>query len=331
MTAADTRSPVETRPALAPPVRGPGRGRGRRRPERAGAAPRHLRANGTAYLMIAPMVVLLGIFVIWPLFYSLYLSGYQVNFYQGSQWVGTRFYQYVLTDDRFWHAIKVGLLYSLMTVPTGMVISLALAMFIRTVAGTLGSVMKTIVYLPAVLSSVIAAVVFTFMYQDAGVVNWFVSWVGHGPVAWLNDPDTVLPAIAAPGVWLGLGISTLIFIAALFDIPESYYESASLDGANLWQKTRYITVPMLRNVILYLLVTGFTLTIQEFQLPLIMTGGGPVEASNTPNLYIFNTFRDNTPYATSFSLAAALLLFVVLGTISLVIFRLLRSEKAVDG
>jgi ABC-type sugar transport system permease subunit len=71
--------------------------------------------------------------------------------------------------------------------------------------------------------------------------------------------------------------------------------------------------------------------VQEFQLPLIMTGGGPVDATNTPNLYIFNSFRDNTPYATSFSLAAALLLFLVLGAISIVIFTVFRSQKAVDG
>ncbi len=327
MTATDTRAPVETRRILALPARGGADGRARRPRQ----SPPHLRSNGTAYLMIAPMVVLLAIFVIWPLIYSFYLSGYKVSFYLGNQWVGTKFYQYVLTDPLFWHALKIGLLYSAMTVPTGLIISLVLAMFIKTLSGTVASIMKTTVYLPAVLSSVVAAVVFTFIYQDAGVANATIGLFGIGPVAWLNDPQTVLPAIAAPGVWLGLGVSTLILLSALLDIPESYYESARLDGANILHQTRYITIPMLRNVFLFLFVTGFTLTIQEFQLPLIMTGGGPVDATNTPNLYIFNSFRDATPYATSFSLAAALLLFVVLGTISLLIFRLLRSEKAVDG
>jgi len=325
MTAADTRARVETRRVPADTRR-----RAARRSTQT-SAPHHLRANRAAYLMIAPMVVLLAIFVIWPLFYSFYLSGFRVSFYQGRQWVGTKFYEYVLTDPRFWHAIKIGLLYAVMTVPTGLVIALILAMFIKTLKGALASFMKTIVYLPAVLSSVIAAVVFMFMYQDAGVVNWLVHLVGIGPVAWLNNPDTVLPAVAVPGVWIGLGVSTLVLLSALLDIPDSYYESARLDGANIFQQTRYITIPMLRNVFLFLLVTGFTLTIQEFQLPLIMTNGGPVDATNTPNLYIFNSFRDFTPYATSFSLAAALLLFLVLGAISLVIFRLLRSEKAIDG
>ena len=323
MTATDTTVQAEAVSALAP--------RPRRRTSRPGRVPRHLQSNRTAFLMLAPMVVLLGVFVFWPLVYSFYLSGYSINFYQGNEWVGTQFYRYVLTDQEFWHAIKVGLLYSLMVVPTGMVISLVLAMFLKTLKGRLASYMKTVIYLPAVLSSVIAAIVFAFMGQDQGLWNAVVGHLGAGPFAWLNNSHTALPAVAAAGTWLGLGVSTLILLSALLDIPESYYESAALDGANFLQQTWYVTIPLLRNVLLYLLVTGFTLTVQEFQLPLIMTNGGPVQSTSTPNFFIFDSFRENTPYSTSFSLAAALLLFVVLGTISLVIFRLLRSEKAVDA
>lgn len=120
-------------------------------------------------------------------------------------------------------------------------------------------------------------------------------------------------------------------LAALLDIPESYYESAALDGANWYQRTRYITIPLLKNVFLYLLVTGFTLAMQEYLIPLIMTNGGPVDATTTTNLFIFNKFRDPSAFATTYSLAAALILFVVLGLISLVIFKAIKSEKAVDG
>ena len=123
----------------------------------------------------------------------------------------------------------------------------------------------------------------------------------------------------------------LILLAGLLDIPDSYYEAAELEGAGFFQKTFYITIPLLKNVFLYLIVTGFTLAIQMLDLPLVMTNGGPVSATTTPNFYIFNSFRDLTPYATSFSLTAALLLFVVLGAISMLIFRLISSDKAVDG
>lgn len=307
-------------------------GAARRQARAAAKSDRRLReSNLTAYLMIAPMVVLLAIFVLWPLVYAVYLSGYKSSFYKPPEWVGTQFYHFVLTDPRFWHSLRIGLTYSAIVVPFEICFAIFLASFIKTASGAMAAILKTTVYVPAVISSVIAAVVFTFIYQDAGLGNWVIGLLGMKPIAWLNDPNTVLPSVAAPGIWLGFGVATLILLAAMLDIPSSYYESASLDGANFIKTLWYVTLPLLRNVLLFLVVTNFTLTVQEFQLPLIMTGGGPVDATNTPNLYIFNSFRDATPFATSFSLAASLLLFVVLGAISVIIFKLIRSQKAVDG
>lgn len=170
------------------------------------------------------------------------------------------------------------------------------------------------------------------MYRaKGGLINGLLGAFGVGPFPFLSDVDMVLPALAVPAIWLGIGMATLIMLAGMLDIPEEYYEAASIDGASFRQKTRYITLPLLKNVLLFLLVTGAIAAIQQFELPLIMTNGGPVDASMTPNLYIFDQFRDPTPYARSFSLTAALLLFVVLGSITALIFRLVRSDKAVDG
>lgn len=307
----------------------PGARRRRRRSKQTVA--KHLRSNLTAYLMIAPMVILLGIFVFWPLVYSFYLSTFKISFYQAPKFVGLQFYVDVLTEPRFWKSLWIGLYYALLTVPAGLVIALVLATFIKSLSKRVASFLKVTVYVPAVVSSVIASVLFVFMYQDQGVANWFLSLVNAGPINWLNDPTTALPAIAVPGIWLGFGITTLILLAGLLDIPDSYYESASLDGAGYFKQLFFITIPLLKNVFLYLIVTGFTLAIQMLDLPLLMTNGGPVNATTTPNLYIFSTFQDVTPYATSFSLTAALLLFVVIGLISLVIFRFVNSEKAIDA
>ncbi|WP_295696832.1 sugar ABC transporter permease [Lapillicoccus sp.] len=330
MSATDT-TPVTlptAAPAVPPPA-GRARRRGAKDPKQTTA--RHLRSNRTAYLMIAPMVILLAIFVIWPLGYAFYLSLFEISFYQDAKFVGLQFYTYVLTDPSFWHSLGVGLRYALMVVPTILVLALLLASFIKTLSKRAAAIMKTTIYVPAVVSSVLTSVIFLFIYQDEGVANWFVGLVHARPIAWLNTDATALPSIAVPGVWLGFGVSTLIMLAGILDIPESYYESALLDGANFRQRTWYITIPGLKNVLLYLLVTGFTLALQEFQLPLIMTGGGPVDATNTPNLYIFNSFRDATPFATSYSLTASLLLFLVLGAISLVIFRAVSSQKSADS
>ena len=292
---------------------------------------KHMRDNRTAYLMIAPMVILLSIFVIWPLIYAIYLSFFKTSFYKGSEFVGLQFYMFVLQDPNFWNSLRIGISFAAMVVPAGLVISLLLASFIKILSKRMASFMKVTVYVPAVISTVVASVLFLFMYQDQGVVNWFLSLLNAGPVAWLNNPGTALPAIAVPAIWLGLGITTLIMLAGLLDIPDSYYESAELDGAGFFKRTWYITIPLLKNILLYLFVTGFTGAIQMLDLPLVMTNGGPVGATTTPNLFIFNSFRGATPYATSFSLTTALLLFVVLGLISVLVFKLINSDKAVDG
>jgi sn-glycerol 3-phosphate transport system permease protein/lactose/L-arabinose transport system permease protein len=309
----------------------PSRRQRRRTAKAAAQVPRHLRAHLTAYLMITPMVVLLAIFVVWPLVYAFYLSFFEISFYKDAEFVGLDFYTFVLTDPDFYDSLFVGLKLAVMVVPTILVLALLLASFIATLSKRMAAFMKTTVYVPAVVSSVVAAIIFVFIYQDEGFANWFIGLFGQGPLAWLNTATTALPAVAVPAIWLGFGVSTLIMLAGILDIPDSYFESARLDGANFWQRTWYITIPSLRNVILFLLVTGVTLTIQEFQLPLVMTNGGPVNATNTPNLYIFNSFRDGTPYATSYSLTAALLLFIVLGTISVIIFRVVSSEKSSDA
>ena len=100
-------------------------------------------------------------------------------------------------------------------------------------------------------------------------------------------------SIAAPAVWLGFGLTTLIMLAGLHDIPKSYYEVAELEGAGTFVRMWYITIPLMRNVVLYLLVTGFTAQISQFELSLVMTGGGPLSETTTPNLYILNHFRND--------------------------------------
>jgi ABC-type sugar transport system permease subunit len=121
---------------------------------------------------------------------------------------------------------------------------------------------------------------------------------------------------------------TLIMIAAMLDVPESFYEAARMEGASWWQCTRYITLPQMKNVLLYLLITGFVAAIQQYELPLVMTNGGPLDSTTLPNLFIFNHFRGDA--YVGYSIAAALLLFAVLGAVSALIFRVLNSEKLVD-
>ncbi|WP_308635248.1 carbohydrate ABC transporter permease [Paenibacillus silvisoli] len=286
--------------------------------------------NGVAYLLLAPIVILLTIFVVIPFFYSLKVSFYNWSFYQPSVFVGFDNFKFVLEDDLFLNSVWVGIKFTLMVVPASMVVSFLFANVIKGMRRGSASFVKTSIYIPTIISGIVASVIFVFIYDYmGGLANYVLGWFGSEPRAWLADVKTALPSIAVPAIWLGFGLTTLIMLAGLHDIPESYYEAADLEGAGPWQKMLYITVPLMKNIVLYLTVTGFTGAISQYELSLVMTGGGPLDTTTTPNLYILNHFRNDVMVGNS--IAASLLLFVVLGSISAIIFKVLNSEKAIDG
>lgn len=286
--------------------------------------------NKVAYLMLLPILALLTVFVIIPFVYAIQVSFYDWSFYQDSVYVGFGNFINVLTDPLFTKAIVIGLRFSLMVVPAQLVLSFLFAHVIKSLGRRWSGFVKTSIYIPTIISGIIASIVFAFIYDyDAGLANYLIGLFGMEKLAWIADVRTVLASIAVPVVWLGFGITTLIMLAGLLDIPESYYEAAELEGAGGLKKMLWITIPLLKNVILYLLITGFTGAVQQFELPLVMTGGGPLNETQTPNLYIFNHFRNDV--LVGHSIASALLLFLVLGSISAIIFKVLNSDKAVDG
>lgn len=280
----------------------------------------------TAYLMVAPCVILLTIFVVVPLFLATRWSFFDWSFYVEPVFVGTRNYDIVLGDPRFWGSLVVGLRWIAMVVPARFLLAFLLALMLKNLTGRFGAFTKTIIYAPAVTSVVVASWVFAYIYEyQAGLLNGIIGVFGIERQAWLADTALALPSLAVVGVWLSFGFETLIMLAGVNDIPETYYEAAVIDGANSFQQTMRITVPMMKNVFLFVLVTSTTASMQQFQIQHLMTAGGPLNSTMMPNLLIFSHFRSD--YTLGYTMAAALLLFVVLGALSLILFRVIRSEK----
>lgn len=283
-----------------------------------------------ALAMLAPALILLGIFVIWPLINAWQVSFYRWSFYEDSVFVGLDNFRIVLTDPKFFASVVRGLVFAAVVVPTQMIVAFMFASLTKTMGRRMATVLKISIFIPTTISFVIAAIVFTLIYQlRRGILNWFVGFFGVDDQAWIGNAETALYALSVPAIWIGIGIASLIMLASLLDIPESYYEAAELDGANWFQQTWYVTLPMLKNIILYLSIVGYVATLQQVDLPLVMTQGGPADSTLLPNLLLFNHFRNDT--YVSYSIAGALVMLVVLGSISIVIFRLLPSEKAVDS
>lgn len=290
---------------------------------------RRYRDTKVAYILLLPVVGLLGIFVIWPAIYAGFLSFQNWSFYKDPEFVGFRNFTAVLSDPLFWASVGRGFAFVAMTVPPMLVLAFFFASLVVSVSRRFASILKVSIYIPTIISSVITSIIFVLMYDySGGLLNWFLGIFGIDPIAWIGDPAWALLAIAIPAIWLGMGLTSLIMVAAMVDIPTEFYEAAAMEGANWWQKTAFITLPQMKNIILYLLITGFVAAIQQFELPLVMTGGGPLDSTTLPNLFIFNHFRNDINVG--YSIAAALVMFVVLGTVSAIVFKFVNSERLVD-
>lgn len=283
-------------------------------------------ANITAYLMIAPCVILLTIFVTFPLLNAVRWSFYEWSFYRESPYVGTRNFEIVLGDRYFYNSLLVGLRWVGLVVPTRFVLAFVLALVLKHQSRAMGPIVKTAVFAPHVTSVVVSSWIFSYIFDyQAGILNGLLRAVGVGRIAWLSEVSLALPAQAVIMIWMSFGFETLIMLAGVNDIPETYYEAAIIDGANFLQQTWRITVPMMKNVFLFVLVTSTTATMQSFQIQDLTTQGGPLRSTTTPNLLIFNHFRSD--FTLGYTMAAALLLFVVIASISMVLFRVIQSEK----
>jgi multiple sugar transport system permease protein len=282
-----------------------------------------------AYVLLAPSIILSTIFVIIPLLYSIRVSFYEWSFYQKSIFVGFRNFYLVLTDPAFFKSILVGLKFAAFVVPVQFIFGFLFAHVLKRIGGALGSFVKTSIYVPTVISGIIASAIFVFIYDyQSGFANAIIGLFGIEGKAWLADQNLALFSLSVPAVWLGFGYIALIMLSGLNDIPAVYYEASDVEGANFIQKMYFITIPNMKNLFLYFFVVGFLGALQQFDLAFMMTKGGPMNETMTPNLLIYNHFVKD-PYM-GYTVAASLLMFIVLGFISALIFRVINSEKTAD-
>jgi multiple sugar transport system permease protein len=280
-----------------------------------------------AYLFILPGMALFLVWTLYPLLDSFRMSFYQWNLIKPSRYVGLDNYHRALTDPVFWMAFRNTLFYVAVTVPGQMIIGLGIAMLLD---GPLRAraLYRTIYYVPVVTSWVVVSLIFTFLYNSqAGLVNWVLHdnlhVVGRN-INWLREPWPAKIAIASLGIWKGVGWTMVIFLAGLQAIPQALHEAAAVDGANAWRRFRDVTLPLLRNTLLFVLVL---LTIGGFQVFIsvyVMTGGKPLHRTDVILTYMYsNAFEFlDLGYGSAISYLLAVMVFVL----SLAQIRLLRRR-----
>lgn len=288
---------------------------------------RTLRENMWGYGFIAPSLILLAIFVLVPIIMSIYYSFTKYNVINQEQWVGLKNYVRVFEDSNVIAALKNTLLYTAVTVPVQTVLSLAIAaMLAAKFKNRMGEVVRSSMFIPVLCSAVLAGTVFYYIFSsnNDGIVNQIVMALGGDKTNWLGSDKTALLVICFVNIWKGVGYYLVIFYAAIMDIPKSYYEASSIDGATSIQQFFYITLPSVRPV-LYLVVTLCTIwSFQVFDITYVMTQGGPGISTTTLVLEIYeNGFGS---FRMGYASAIAIVLFVIVLLISYIQRRLFKEK-----
>jgi raffinose/stachyose/melibiose transport system permease protein len=282
-------------------------------------------------VFLTPALLVYGLAVLAPILQSLFLSFYSWDGITDRTFIGLDNYRRMLTDDPiFWQAFLNALVY----LAVCLVFQLGLALFVANLlsyAGRGKEVAKVLYLLPAIISTVAIAFLFQRIYsaEPAGLVNQLLNAVGLDGLArpWLSDVDTVLVAVSAPEGWRFTGLYMLILYAAILAVPKELEEAARLDGASTWQVFWQIRFPHIRPVWITTMIMAATYSLRGFDIPYLLTNGGPGQASELMTTYMFKTaFR-----STEFGYASTISVFIVIECIvavGLILLLLRRRQEA---
>ncbi len=280
----------------------------------------------TAWTFLGLPLAHLAVFSFGPVLFTFWLALHHWDLLGGERrFVGLANFRAVAHDGLFWTTLRNTALY-VSYVPITMTLALALAVWLN--RGRRGErLLRAVVFLPYVTSVVAVALVWQWMFNpDAGLVNRVLGVVGLGPLDWLGRPETALAAIILVTVWMQVGYQMVVFLAGLQGIPSAYLDAARVDGATAWQRFRHVTLPLLRPVVLFVLVTGIIGGFQVFTLVYLMTEGGPLHATDVLVYRIYQTAWEFLRFGEAS--AMAVVLFVLLLGLTVIQFRLLGRRHA---
>lgn len=301
--------------------------------EQVGAAPvrrrrRLPRRAGWAYLFLAPAGLGILVFAVGPILFTAWVSFHSWNMITPvgqMKSVGLANYRYLLTQDTvFPMALQNTFVFAVTGVLINTVLGLILALALNTRL-RLRTLWRTFYFLPVITAPLALGVIWGFLYnKNYGLINSLLLMAGGSPQPFLSSPDQALASIIAIAVHQYVGYYTVIFLAGLQGIPEEYYDAARVDGANAWQVFWRITLPLLRPVLLFVIVTNTIGALQVFDIVFATTGGGPANSTNTVVLYMYDTaFKF---WRMGRATAMAFILFAVVMAITLIQLRVLRHQ-----
>jgi len=281
---------------------------------------------GYAFVLF-PMLIFV-VFVFGAMLFDFWISFHKWDVGTTPQYIGTRNYQYIFTQDPiFWTAIKNTIEYAVVVVPCQTVIGFVLALIVnQSLKGK--NFFRTTFYFPSVTSSVAISILFLWLFNNYGLINYGLSRIGIQGPNWLGDPNYALKSIMGLNIWTTSGTYMVIFLAALQDVPRDLLEAAAIDGANAWQTVVRITVPVIRPALFFVVATGLIGCLQLFDQAFVLSQGtgGPDNSTMTGVLYIWVNSFNYSSYG--IGAAAAFALFVFIMVLTIIVRRLFGEEAA---
>ncbi|WHX48506.1 sugar ABC transporter permease [Paenibacillus woosongensis] len=280
-----------------------------------------LRANLTGYAFISPFVIGFLVFTFIPILISLYLSFTNYNLFNNPQWIGTFNFKKMFTQDqKYWNSVRVTFIYVFAGVPLRLMFALFVAMLLNTKSRMVGFY-RTVYYLPSIIGgSVAVSIMWRNIFNEQGIVNSLLIFLGIPPVAWYGDPNAALGTLIALSVWQ-FGSSMLIFLAGLKNISPEMYEAAGIDGATAPRKFFKITLPLLSPIILFNLIMQTISAFMTFVPAYIISKGEgtPMDGTLLYSLYLFRQafMFNNMGYAA----AMAWVMLIMVGIMTAILFK----------
>nr|WP_310832989.1 sugar ABC transporter permease [Paenibacillus typhae] len=282
------------------------------------------------YMFIAPAVILLTLFSIIPIIIALVISFTDMDLvgladYSNIRGVGFSNYIDIFKDPIFLKSMYNTLIYVVIGVPLVVMASMGVALLLNYGSGWLFKSFRVIYYMPSITNIVAVAVVWGYLYNGSyGLFNYILSWFGLPAQQWLQDPVLAKLSLILLAFWKSIGLNMIIFLAALQGIPRSYYEAAEIDGATGWKKLRYITVPLLGFATFFVTITTLIGWIQFFEEPLVMTKGGPLNATMSMALFIYNNGFQLSKFG--YAASGSFVLFIIIIIVTLIQFAVKKKE-----
>jgi cellobiose transport system permease protein len=275
----------------------------------------------TGYLYISPFFILFFIFGLFPILFSFYLGFQKWNGLGEMEFIGLQNFKWILTDSLFWTSLSNTLIMWVLGTLPQLVIGIVLAYALNSALIKMKSFFRVSIFMPYVTSTVAVAIVFGIMFnaQDFGLINSILGIFGIDAISWETNVWGVKIAISTMVFWRWIGYNTIIYLAGLQGIPNELYEAADIDGATIRQKIQYVTLPMLRPIVILLVFTSTIGALQLFTEPLIFLGRGAREEGITVVLYLYREAFSNLAFGPA-SATAIILFFIILIISSINVF-----------